>query len=46
MVDRLDLRPTTKSLYQILLDKWPLPYVGDTSIGSMTPEFWKRWHVK
>jgi integrase len=43
---RLDLRPTTRSLYRILLDTWLLPHVGDTSIGSMTPEFWTRWHTK
>ena len=46
MTDRLDLRATTGSLYRILLDKWLFPHVGHTSIGAMTPEFWKRWHVK
>ncbi len=29
-----DLRPTTRSLYRILLDKWLLPHVGDKSIGA------------
>jgi len=43
---RLDLRPTTRNLYRILLDKWLLPYVGNSSVGAMTPEFWRRWHVK
>ncbi len=43
---RLDLRATTRSLYRILLDKWLLPHLGDKSIGSMTPEVWKRWFVK
>jgi integrase len=42
---RLDLRPTTRSLYRILLDKWLLPHVGGVSLGAMTPEFWRRWHV-
>lgn len=43
---RLDLRPTTRSLYRILLDKWLLPHVGNASIGTMTPDYWSRWHVK
>jgi hypothetical protein len=43
---RLDLRPTTRGLYRILLDKWLLPVVGDLAIGAMTPETWKRWFVK
>lgn len=46
MEARLDLRPTTRSLYRILLDKWLLPYVGDKAIGTMTPDFWSRWHVQ
>jgi hypothetical protein len=46
MADRTDLRPTTRSLYRILLDKWLLPYVGDVSLGAMTPELWIRWHAK
>jgi integrase len=43
---RLDLRPNTRSLYRILLDKWLLPHVGDTPIGTMTRESWKRWYLK
>src|ERR1019366_7490420 len=43
---RLDLRPNTRSLYRILLDKWLLPHVGDTPIGTMTRETWKRWYLK
>ena len=46
MADRLDLRPTTRSLYRILLDKWLLPHVGDRSLAAMTKESWKRWFVK
>lgn len=44
--DRLDLRPTTRGLYKILLDKWLLPHLGDVSLAAMTPELWRRWHVK
>ena len=43
---RLDLRPNTRSLYRILLDKLLLPYVGDSPIGSMTRKSWKRWYLK
>lgn len=46
MESRLDLRPTTRGLYRILLDKWLLPYVADAPIGGMTPESWRRWHLK
>jgi hypothetical protein len=38
--DRLDLRPTTRGLYSVLMDKGLLPHVGDVSLAAMTPEFW------
>lgn len=45
--DRLDLRPTTRSLYRVPLDKWLLPHVGNVSLPwTMTPEFWRRSHIK
>ncbi len=46
MDDQVHLRPTTKSLYRILLDKWLLPHVGSASLAAMTKETWKRWFVK
>ena len=46
MEGRLDLRPTTRSLYRILLDKWLLPEVGDKALSAMTPDYWTRWHTK
>ncbi|HXY27662.1 MAG TPA: site-specific integrase, partial [Acidimicrobiales bacterium] len=43
---RVDLRPRTRELYESLWRRWLKPAFPDITIGAMTPETWRAWHLK
>ena len=45
LAQHTDLRPTTRELYGLLLEKWLKPELGDLPIGRMTPDLWRGWHA-
>jgi integrase len=43
---RVDLRPSTRELYEILWKKWLEPTFASSPLGSLTPEDWRQWNVE
>ncbi len=41
-----NVRPTTRSKYDYLLDRHIFPALGDVALGSVTPESIRTWHNK
>jgi integrase len=39
----VDLRPTTRALYRVLLEKWLIPAFEDVAIGKLSTVGWRRW---
>ena len=44
--ERVDLRPRTRELYDLLWRRWLKPAFPTMTIGAMTPETWRAWFLK
>lgn len=45
MADRVKLRPKTRGLYRLLLDRCILPTLGPGELGRLTPSTVRSWHA-
>lgn len=46
LAHRVDLRPSTRELYEILWRVWLEPSFGDVQLAKMTPGAWRTWFVE
>ena len=46
LLQRRDLRPSTRELYGFLWRKWLEPDFGNIPIGALSTEAWRAWYQR